>query len=107
METKKVYVSKWAVKKGIIECEVEIDHNGKPIFLEGHGVKPEQFDKLGMFDWWYTEEDALNAANLIRKKKYEKAQADVALYTEMRFGDDSIVRLDSSTTKTIEKEDEK
>jgi len=80
----KAWISKYALTQGIfcINAEICLDVNKKMIQETGKGIYPIYYHKP---DWYETEQEAKDQAELMRKKKIASLEKQVAKLKEMKF----------------------
>lgn len=81
----KVWITKYALTKGIIEEEAEIclDHNGVP--YKTNMIDTKNYGTFHYEEWHKTKEQAIKMAEDMRKKKIESLKKQITKLEKMKF----------------------
>ena len=79
-EIRQVWVSKYALTKGLYEAEVRLCESG------GSAITTDHRTYLAKGDWWDTKEKALGKAEVMRKAKIASLTKQIKALEDKVFG---------------------
>lgn len=81
----KIYVTKYALSRGVFEAEAEVDENGFAVVRRSGWTGFDQYFHGEGRDWCSTKEQALEAAEKMRIKRIASLEKQVAKLKALPF----------------------